>query len=164
MTDERNEHIDQFFREHLNEVDVRYNPAHWDQLSQALAAAVATGTAVATSQTAWQRIVHWVKYSQNLILFTFMAAILIATTLILFKDKETLKQTPSDPVEQLQPIVPVFVSDSFYQAAPQRVKDSLRRAGVVSPSTLDTLQPAIVLPVDTIDTLKVDSLKGFLFW
>lgn len=164
MTDEKNEHIDQYFRDHFDEVDVSYNPAHWDQLSQALAAAAVTGVGLATSQSALQRIMQVVRQYRNVVLLTVLTVALIAMAILFFNTETTFNPSPVVPAEQIIPVTNGIISDSAFNASPEHIKDSLRKAGVVPMQPVDTLVPNIVVPVDTIDSLRVDSLKGFLFW
>ncbi|MFM9985419.1 MAG: hypothetical protein ACKVOK_09335 [Flavobacteriales bacterium] len=160
MSEENNAHIDQYFREHFEELEVGYNAAHWNQLTVALAVASAAGV----SQTPRSRIVRILKTYQNAFVIGASAFVLAAISLYFLARSEEASENPSVITPQILPSLSETSVDSIAGHSTRSAIDSLRNNSVANPYKVDSLIPTPTLVADSIDSLKVDSLKGFLFW
>ena len=160
MSEENNAHIDQYFKEHFEEIEVGYNAAHWNQLTVALAAASAAGV----SQTPWSRIIRILKTYQNAFVIGASAFVLVAISLYFLAGSEEASESPSVIAPQTLPSLFETSVDSIAGHSTRSAIDSFHNNSVARPNKVDSLMPAPILVADSIDSLNVDSLKGFLFW
>jgi hypothetical protein len=174
MTDEIDEHIDQHFKEHYEQVDVQFNAAHWNQLSRALAAAAAGAAAVAATgipDTSWVRLTRYLRHHKNIFAIVIATLTLLTAFLIFFhlqKDNTIQPANPADlllPEKYLNPSsTPSHLADSLHFHRGAVYNDSVRRVQEQQMLALDSLISPVLIGVDTVDSLRVDSLDGFLFW
>ncbi len=171
MTDERDEHIDQYFKEQYEQVDVQFNAAHWNQLSHALIAAGAAGAAASVPDTSWVRLVRYIRHHKNLFIIAATTLTLLTAFLIIFNLQKDHTIQPANPVDLLLPqksldpsLAPYQLDDSLKLHRGVVYNDSVRRIQEQQMLALDSLISPVIIGVDTVDSLRVDSLKGFLFW
>jgi hypothetical protein len=165
MIDENQDHIDQLFKDQYEQVEVRYNAAHWTQLQGALAAATAAGIASSVPSSAWSRIAKFFYANQWLTIISGFA-ITVITVVILFQQRTLSNWETTRTHQEVQgpKEIPatVIAEDTFLFHGTDSVK-LLQHGKLVVP---DTSIKAIVLGVDTIDSLDVDTVKKdiFIFW
>jgi hypothetical protein len=165
MIDEKPDHIDQLYKDQYEQVEVRYNAAHWTQLQGALAAATAAGIASSVPTSTWSRIAKFFKANKLITLLTALVIPLVVTFLLL-KDTTPPQSTPvhSKPNAHIPKNTPavVIAEDTFLYHGTDSVK-LYKKGHLIIP---DTLIKPIILEVDSIDSLKVDTTKKniFIFW
>ena len=162
MTDENYEHIDHLFREQFDLIEVNYNEAHWNQLSLALTATSAV--AIGVSQTPWARIIRCVKTYQNVFVLGLFATLLGALIIYFLNDYQEIREVPSFVPSNNVPAPVLNPIDPISGLTRKEAHDSMRKTEIPFPTVVDSLFPKPIQGTDTIDSLKVDSLKGFLFW
>jgi hypothetical protein len=169
MTDERDEHIDQHFKEQYEQVDVQFNATHWNQLSRALIAATAAGAAASLPDTSWIRLTRYLRQHKNLFTIAATTLTLLTAFLIFFNLSQNNIIQPANPIAPEKSSYPSFVPSSAAVDSMQLHRgvvynDSVRHVQEQQMLALDSLISPVVIGVDTVDSLRVDSLKGFLFW
>jgi hypothetical protein len=171
MTDERDEHIDQHFKEQYEQVDVQFNATHWNQLSRALIAATAAGAAASLPDTSWIRLTRYLRQHKNLFIIAATTLTLLTAFLIFFNLQKDNTIQPANPIDLLLPeksldpsSTPSHLADSLHLHRGVVYNDSVRHVQEQQMLTPDSLISPVIVGVDTVDSLRVDSLKGFLFW
>jgi hypothetical protein len=169
MAEENNEHIDQFFREQFDQVEVRYNAAHWDQLQNALAAAGAAGAVASTSDKFWVKLKNIFGSSKAIVLTVIASMIVIGT--VFFINKKTI--TPAIPGRHsippdipVNPDVVIVNGDTIFQSMDSKNKEEIALPRVTTTSPYDTTLHKIEIQKDSLDSVNVDTtkLKNFIFW
>jgi hypothetical protein len=165
MIDENQDHIDQLFKDQYEQVEVRYNTAHWTQLQGALAAAAAAGIASSVPTSMWSRITKFFKANKFLTLISTIAIpLVIALVLLSEPDVETEleKSVPRNTIHTKETPAVVIAEDTFLYHGTDSMK-LYKHGKLIVP---DTLIKPIVLGVDSIDSLTVDTVKKdiFIFW
>lgn len=165
MTEEKPDHIDQLFKDQYEQVEVRYNTAHWTQLQGALAAATAAGIASSVPNGTWSRMLKFLK-ANKLISFITAMAIPVVISLVLLRDQTPRPASPIPSQPNLHPPketpAVVIAEDTFLYLGTDSVK-LFKKGKLITP---DTLIKPIVLSTDSLDSTKVDTLKKdiFIFW
>ena len=165
MNKDSREHIDQLFKDQYEQVEVRYNSAHWTQLQGALAAATAAGVASNVPTSTWSRIAKFFHTNQWLTIVSGLA-IAVASVIVLLQQKWQTEQDIPQPHQEIhQPKeIPatVIAEDTFLYHGTDSVK-LFHNGKLLAP---DTLIKPIILGIDTLDSLKVDTTKKeiFIFW
>lgn len=160
MAINNNEHIDQLFRDGIEQVEVRYNPAHWQQLNAALSAANTEQSGDDNSSSGKQLRKGYPGWWLSVFVGIFM---LTALFLILFSEK-------NGSID--------FISPRKEKAIPHNTTDSIlpknpNESGIDEPkstrSTLESVNDSthVLKPIKS-DSLAQDSTKGepdlFIFW
>lgn len=169
MAEENNEHIDQFFREQFDQVEVRYNAAHWDQLQRALAAAGAAGVVASTSDNFWIKLKK-IFGSPKALLLTTLASAIVITTIILLNNKPEMPVVPQIEKSNLvthDSLQIVIVDGDTFFIQPQTAENQgikLKEKNTILP--LDTNIRNVPIKMDSIDSVRVDTtkLKNYIFW
>lgn len=165
MSKDSREHIDQLFKDQYDQVEVQYNPVHWTQLQGALAAAVAAGVASSVPTSTWSHIAKILKANKILAIISGLSLTVIIATMLLQKPTtqlEIVNPSPKPTHEPKETPAVIIAEDTFLYHGTDSVK-LYRHGKLLAP---DTLIKPIVLGVDSLDSLKVDSVKKeiFIFW
>jgi hypothetical protein len=169
MAEQNQEHIDQFFQKQFGEVEVRFNPSHWDALQQSLAAA-AIGSAVASvQQNVWQKLVRLIKTNPNVLLIVGTSLILSLSLLFLMNKQVVNNASPQhiEAIEDQQQTIHEMIPGDTLQPFLKLKNDSTLHLSQTSVAIQDSLLKTMLIPTDSIDTLAIDttkSLKNFIFW
>jgi hypothetical protein len=165
MIDEKPDHIDQLYKDQYEQVEVRYNAAHWTQLQGALVAATAAGIASSVPTSTWSRIAKFFKANKILTIISTIAIPLVIAVVLLSKPAVETKLEKSVPPSNIHPKetpAVVIAEDTFLYHGTDSMK-LYRHGKLIVP---DTLINPVVLSVDSLDSLKVDTVKKdiFIFW
>jgi len=167
------EHIDNFFKENIEQVNVQYNPAHWEKLQKALIAGVAVGGAAAVTISKWQAILKFLKLYKIYVAVVSVATVTTTAGIIYYNVKNN--KQPQKNVE------PVFKKNEYVM--PPQIQDSIKLESdtpvsvnknmyfkpnittlsdtpkYVSPYSVDTTKKLMPFKKDTIISTKKDTVK-----
>jgi|GEM_PF-6958014 hypothetical protein len=169
MAEQNQEHIDQFFQKQFGEVEVRFNPSHWDALQQSLAAA-AVGSGVASVQeNVWQKLVRLIKTNPNVLLIVAISLILSFSVLFLMNKQVVNNASPGhiEVIEHQPQTSHEIIPGDTLQPILKLKNDSTLHLSQTSVAIQDSLLMTLLIPADSIDSMAIDttkSLKNFIFW
>jgi len=165
MAEHHDAHIDNLFREEFEQIEVRYNALHWQQLQHALIQAGAAGAASSLPLTSKGKFSHLLK--KFLGWWIGAGAVLIAVTLalVLLREPQTFEVPVPSALETAPSSTTVITANGDTLIVPLPAPKST--GGIQPVSALDSLS---ILPLarDTTDTIAADTLRPaddlFLFW
>lgn len=166
MTEERNEHIDQLFKDQFDHVEVRFNTDHWQKLQHVLA----TGAVVGTTLTPWMRLLKRIRNHNIMVIFS--TVVLVASLLFwLTRPKEDVRLSPENVnTEELIPSHEFSQEkrDSSLLFESNDLIDALKPGDQRNRAITDSANsPHLAGPI-SLDSIVVDSLKLkdslFIFW
>ena len=162
------EHIDTYFKENIDKVDVQYNDAHWEKLQKSLFTAAAVGTTTVVVISKWQTILKILKL-YKLFFIVIPAAVIVTTSIFYFSKKDIETNTGSSvlitPQKNTDPTNAIFgdtlsqiqINNLFFIKPLSRV--ALDSPVYVSPYQIDTTKKNILIKPDSIVSAKKDTTQ-----
>jgi len=161
---EKEEHIDNFFKENIDKVNVQYNAAHWDKLQKSLLVASAVGVTSVIVTSKWQAILKFLKLYK--LFFIGIPSIAIVTTSVIYFTKtdqeinRLIRMSITDSTSQT--VAPAVIPDT---QSPQLNNSFFNKQYIhkdspvyVSPYQTDTTKKVFYIKKDSVISTKKDSV------
>jgi hypothetical protein len=165
MKEDNGEHIDQYFRQHYEDVEVKFNAMHWNKLSEVLVTAGATAAAAGDSLSFGKKLLKWIR-TQKIWMAVGLSTVLVVMAMLWMRTESI--QVREEKLPLLQVIDSVHKTNVTLKAdSIKLIQQRLERDTVEINGLVDSVVPFKMM-LDSLDSMKVDSVKNpldhFIFW
>jgi hypothetical protein len=165
MIEEKPDPIDRFFKENFEKVEVQYNAVHWSQLQNAMLVAAAGGAGISSLPPGkWMKLWSYLKGARWKILF-LMGIWSIGAVIVWNNQNKEVDQLIMPEHNSLNKQDNFNVEQSVADTLAGHSEGTTQGAYLTPPLVLpDSTLPELVLKGDSLDSLKVDTAKVYIFW